>query len=66
VRPYGVGGLVLGAEPTDQAVAFFFGPLGVEGDEAIEDDVVEVGFLPPFSSCGRSDYLESQGSYAKY
>ena len=31
------GGLVLGAEPTDEAVAFFFGAFGVEGDEVFED-----------------------------
>ena len=38
---YLVGGLIFGTEPADQAVAFFFGALGVEGDEAFEEDVVE-------------------------
>jgi len=36
-----VGCLVLGAEPADEAVTFFFGAFGVEGDEAIEDLLVE-------------------------
>ncbi|WP_051463591.1 hypothetical protein [Leptolyngbya sp. PCC 6406] len=49
-----VGGLVVGAEPADVAVAFFFGPLGVEGDEAFEDDVVEVlPLIPGPSPWGR-------------
>ncbi|MGB3669530.1 MAG: hypothetical protein WA984_05435 [Phormidesmis sp.] len=29
--------LVFGAEPADEAVAFFFGAFGVEGDEVFED-----------------------------
>jgi hypothetical protein len=29
-----VGGLVFGAQPADEAVAFFGGAIGVEGDEA--------------------------------
>ncbi len=37
----GFGGLpwilILGAEPADEAVAFFFGAFGVEGDEVFED-----------------------------
>jgi len=40
VHPYGVGGLILRAQPANVAVAFFFGPLGVEGDEVFEDLVV--------------------------
>jgi len=40
-RPYRVGGLVFGAKPADDAVAFFFGALGVGGDEVFEDDVVK-------------------------
>jgi hypothetical protein len=39
------GGLVVGSEPADQAVAFFFGALGVEFDEAFEDLVFEVFFV---------------------
>jgi len=35
-----VGGLVFGAEPADQAVAFFFGAIAVEGDEVFEDLLV--------------------------
>jgi hypothetical protein len=44
---YGVGGLILRAQPANVAIAFFFGPLGVEGNEAFENDVVEGCFWPP-------------------
>ena len=41
-----VGGLVVGAEPADEAVAFFFGAFGVEGDEVFEDLFVGDGVGP--------------------
>ena len=41
-----VGGLILGAEPADEAVAFFFGAFGVEGDEVFEDLFVGDGLGP--------------------
>jgi hypothetical protein len=37
-----VGVLVFGAQPANQAVAFFGGAFGVEGDEAIEDGFVDI------------------------
>ena len=39
VRPL-VGGLIFGAQPANVAVAFFFGALGVEGNEVFEDLLV--------------------------
>lgn len=33
-------GLVFGAEPADEAVAFFFSAFGVEGDKVFEDLLV--------------------------
>ncbi len=30
--------LVVGAQPVDDAAGFFFGALGVEGDDALEDE----------------------------
>jgi len=41
-----VGGLVFGAQPADVAVAFFFGTLGVEGNEVFEDLLVGDGLEP--------------------
>jgi len=42
-----VGGLVFGAQPADVAVAFFFGALGVEGNEVFEDLLAcDVGSTP--------------------
>jgi hypothetical protein len=41
LRPYGVGCLIVRAQPANVAVAFFFGALGVEGDETFENNVVE-------------------------
>ena len=38
--------LVLGAEPADEAVAFFFGAFGVEGNEVFEDLFVGDGVGP--------------------
>ena len=35
-----IGGLVFGAQPADQAVAFFFGAFGVESDEAFENNFI--------------------------
>ena len=35
-----VGGLIFGAQPANVAVAFFFGALGVEGNEVFEDFLV--------------------------
>jgi hypothetical protein len=34
--------LIVGTEPADLSVAFFGGAIGVEGDEAFEDDFVYV------------------------
>lgn len=39
MRPL-VGGLIFGAQPANVAVAFFFGALGVEGNEVFEDLLV--------------------------
>ena len=41
-----LGGLVFGAQPADVAVAFFFGALGVEGNEAFEGLLVGDGVWP--------------------
>ncbi|MCC3515200.1 hypothetical protein [Microcoleus sp. PH2017_18_LLB_O_A] len=39
-------GLVVGTQPANVSVAFFFGALGVEGDEVFEDLVVGEGCFP--------------------
>jgi hypothetical protein len=36
-----VGGLVFGAEPADEAVAFFGGTFGIQGNEAFKDGFVD-------------------------
>ena len=41
-----VGVLIFGSQPADQAVAFFFGALGVEVDEVFEDLFVGDGVRP--------------------
>jgi hypothetical protein len=49
-----VGCLVFGTEPAYMSVTFFFGTLGVEGDEAIEDDFGET-LTPSPSPRGRGE-----------
>jgi len=43
-------GLILWPQPADEFIAFFFGALGVEGNEAFEDEVVKT--LTPSPSPG--------------
>jgi len=53
VRPYGIGGLIFGAEPADVAVAFFFGTFHIEGNETFEDLLVEgLALIPSPSPAG--------------
>ena len=49
-----VGCLVFGTQPAYVSVTFFFGALGVEGDEAIEDDFGET-LTPSPSPRGRGE-----------
>lgn len=39
-------GLELGAEPADEATGFFGGPLGVQGDQALQDFLIAEGARP--------------------